>query len=159
MTFLLTILLLTSTVEQQLEDYVTEWMSTIRFCYSYDQRLEDAKSYIPIVVKYSEQYDVDPFLIAIVISEESSWRMRAVGKSNDTGLMQVIPRYFEQFDLTTADGQIHAGVSHLRKSLDQCGGNVEQALTYYKCNRCTPVHRKMRGRARRYRSDLWRFRK
>ena len=45
--------------------------------------------YSDIVEKYSEQYDLDPYLVLAVINVESRFRHEAVSPKNARGLMQI----------------------------------------------------------------------
>ncbi len=45
--------------------------------------------YQELVSKYSERYDIDPYLVFAVIKVESSFRHRAVSPKNARGLMQI----------------------------------------------------------------------
>lgn len=144
---------------QELDNYVVDFMSEIRLARSYPQRLTDAQGMIPIVLKYGERYNVDPLLTSTILRYEGSWRKGRKGARGEVGPMQVMPRYFKDFDLTTLDGQIHAGISHLRTSLDKCKGNVARALYYYASNKCvrTPP-RKFRWRANQYHKAVAKYR-
>lgn len=51
----------------------------------------NAKKYATLVVKHSKTYGVDPYTILAMIQIESNYNPNAVGSSNDTGLMQVLP--------------------------------------------------------------------
>lgn len=139
----------------EMDNYVLDYLSVIRLTRGYEQRLDDAQEMVTIALKYCEVYNVDPLLASIILRYEGSWRKDRKGTRGEVGPMQVMPKYFKQFDLTTLDGQIHAGVSHLRVSLDKCGGDVARALSNYAAGVCglgkskTPL-RKSRWRAQRY---------
>lgn len=45
--------------------------------------------YSELVQKYSEQYDLDPYLVFAIIKAESSFRHTAVSRKNARGLMQI----------------------------------------------------------------------
>ncbi|MCB2288711.1 lytic transglycosylase domain-containing protein [Clostridium sp. CS001] len=54
------------------------------------------KSFYPIkyenqIVKYSQRYNVDPFLVAAVIRTESNFNERAISHRGAYGLMQIMP--------------------------------------------------------------------
>jgi len=48
--------------------------------------------YHEYIEKYSQEYDVDPYLVLAVIKVESSFRHRAVSPKNAMGLMQITER-------------------------------------------------------------------
>lgn len=52
-------------------------------------RLRYPLEYSDIVEKYSEQYDLDPYLVLAVINVESRFRHEAVSPKNARGLMQI----------------------------------------------------------------------
>lgn len=69
-----------------------------------------------------------------------------------------MPKYFPQFDLTTLDGKVEAGVYHLRVSMDACGGSVAKMYQYYGSNRCGPVKGFARFRARQFYKAVRKYR-
>lgn len=143
---LLTIYLSISMI-QSIELYVEDWMTKIKHCKSYKTRLQKAKSYIPTLVRYSEYYDIDPWLSAIMVTRESGWKSYATGRKGEQGLLQLMPKFFKNYNLHNPIDQIHAGIKHLKKSKEICGNIPEKMLTYYKCNRCMPIDRKMKERS------------
>jgi hypothetical protein len=149
--------------QAELNHYISDYLSAIELTRSYPQRVDEALELRDIALKYCEQYNVDPLLASVIMRYEGSWRKGRVGTRGEVGPMQVMPKYFKQFDLTTLDGQIHAGVSHLRASLDACGGDVAQALSYYAANICGRGKRKVplskaRWRAKQYYKAVQRYR-
>lgn len=48
-------------------------------------------SYQTLIKKYSEKYDVDPYLVAAIINVESKFDKNAVSNKNARGLMQIAP--------------------------------------------------------------------
>lgn len=52
-----------------------------------------AQKYLPTVVKYASQYDLDPRLVLAVIYVESSFNPLARSHADAYGMMQLIPRY------------------------------------------------------------------
>jgi len=70
----------------------------------------------------------------------------------------LMPEHFKSFDLTTRDGQIAAGVSFWRQSLDTCD-TVEEAFNHYGTGgRCKPVYKFAKRRARHYRRAVKKYR-
>lgn len=145
--------------ETELTQYATNFLHTVRLTRGYGGRLAIANAMIPIVVKYCIQYDVDPLIAAVVMHKESSWGWKMRGALGEVGPMHVMPKYFKQFDLTTLDGQIEAGVSHLAVSRDTCGGNIAKIFQYYGSNRCGPISGFARHRQRVYYRAVKRYRK
>jgi hypothetical protein len=124
-------------------------------------RTEKALEALPAVLKYSEQYNVDPLLVACIISFESSWRPRPGGLA-EIGYMQIHPRWWPKgFDRETMEGQIGAGAWRLRAAFDKCP-SVERALTHYASGSCTPrtetTKKKIRYRKNYYMRMVERFR-
>jgi len=105
--------------------------------------------YAPLVVRFAQKYEIDPLLLAVVISCESSWRIDVIGKMGEHGLTQIhglAGRPFEH-DLHTAKGQIEAGARWLSIQIERCGGIVE-GLSAYMTGRC----KKIDSARRRYRA-------
>ena len=95
----------------QLQNFVVDWMEPIKNTKQYEKRLNDAVSYIPIIIKYSKQYEIDPFLATYILARESSFKMHGIGKAKgEKGLMQVHGLAAKNQNLKTADGQIKAGI-------------------------------------------------
>lgn len=46
---------------------------------------------LPLVVRYSRIYKVDPFLVMAIISTESNFHIYARGRKGEYGLMQIMP--------------------------------------------------------------------
>ena len=107
-----------------------------------------AKLFFPIeyrsyVVKYSEQYDLDPFLVFSVIRVESSFRPDAVSPKNAKGLMQIsdktgkwaaekinIKEYTSDM-LFNPEVNIMIGCWYLKQLIKQFDQNEEIALAAY----------------------------
>ena len=49
-------------------------------------------AYENIIVKYSEEYDIDPYLVASIINVESKYDKNAISKKEARGLMQISPQ-------------------------------------------------------------------
>jgi soluble lytic murein transglycosylase-like protein len=52
-----------------------------------------ACSYSKLVIKYSKQYKIDPYLLTALIQVESGWFPHVVSYAGACGLTQVIPKY------------------------------------------------------------------
>ena len=104
-----------------------------------------AIGYLPIVKRWADKTGLDPYLIATVISYESSWNYKALGKLEEFGLMQAHGRAARGFDLSTPEGQVGAGATWLAKGLKACKGSILGALSFYQTKgKCKPI-----GSARR----------
>ncbi len=107
-----------------------------------------ARIYFPLkyrnyVVKYLEQYDLDPFLVFSVIRVESSFRPDAISPRNAKGLMQVSDKTgkwaanvldikdFEVDRLFEPELNIRIGCWYLKSLLQQFGRNEDTALAAY----------------------------
>lgn len=51
----------------------------------------NANDWASLIVTNSQVYKVDPYVILAMIQVESQYDAKAVGKSNDTGLLQILP--------------------------------------------------------------------
>ena len=142
--------------EAELVSFVDEFHAGMKPRYA-----RKAKELIPYVLKHSEGYGVDPLLVAVIISRESSWR-HFDGALGERGPMHVLPsRWSKPYNLETIDGQIEAGCARLRAAMDKCP-SLERALTHYACGRCVSkseiTKRKIRSRVRFYQRSVERFR-
>jgi len=60
-------------------------------------RAEYACDQMNAVVKYSDEYDIDPALLTALIYVESRWEPKAKSKSGACGLTQVMPKFSRKF--------------------------------------------------------------
>lgn len=95
-----------------------------------------------LILRYSEQYDLDPSLVAGVIYTESRFRERAQSSAKARGLMQIIPETgaaiaealgepFDPENLFDSETSIRYGCFYLRQMLDRFDGNTAVALAAY----------------------------
>jgi soluble lytic murein transglycosylase len=87
--------------------------------------------------------NVDPYLLASLIRQESEFNPSAVSRANAYGLMQILPpegrelarqeglSHFETFQLLDPATNIRLGARYLRQTLDKFGGVIEYALAAY----------------------------
>ena len=157
---LLFMLLLTPNYQAEVTAYVEAFLHRVRLTRGFDTRREETLKLVPLVVKKSLEYDIDPLLTAVKAYRESSWQPNLTGRRGERGLLQVIPRYFKDHDLSKVEDQLDAGLSHLRKAIDICGGDVIQGLNYYGTAppRCKPILPFAKARYRRYRLAVRRYR-
>lgn len=107
----------------------------------------------PMIVTASEQYKVDPLLIAAMIRQESTYRSNVTSPAGAIGLTQVIPRYWQntcQGDLFDEYNNITCGTYILTK-YNESTGSWKKALAYYNVG---PTgynnNRKMKKQGKRY---------
>ena len=107
---------------------------------------------VSIVHQASIKYDVDPSLLLRIIRIESSFNPKAVGGSNSTGLMQIIPKYHKKRikgrNLFNPSVNVDVGAAFLAEKLDDCDGNARCALMKYNAS----------YRKKKYASDVLRVR-
>jgi soluble lytic murein transglycosylase len=91
----------------------------------------------------SAKNNLDPYLVASLIRQESEFNPSAVSKANACGLMQLLPsegkslarqegmEHFQTFQLFDPATNIRLGTRYLRRTLDKFGGVTEYALAAY----------------------------
>jgi len=99
-------------------------------------RLESALRHAKVVEFTAKLYGVDPLLVAVIVSCESSWRANATGRLGVKGLMQTHGAASKGFDTSTPEGQIESGVAWLRQGIRKCGEGP-RALAWYGGAGCT----------------------
>jgi soluble lytic murein transglycosylase len=87
--------------------------------------------------------NLDPYLVAAQIRQESEFNPAAVSRANALGLLQLLPSVgramaheegmsgFQTYQLFDPDTNIRLGTRYLRKTLDKFGGVTEYALAAY----------------------------
>jgi soluble lytic murein transglycosylase len=91
----------------------------------------------------SAKNDLDPYLVASLIRQESEFNPSAISHANAYGLMQLLPsvgkamareegmKNFDTFQLLDPATNIRLGTRYLRESLSKFGGVKEYALAAY----------------------------
>ena len=91
----------------------------------------------------SAKYNLDPYLVASLIRQESEFNPSAISYANAWGLMQLLPsvgrtmarqigmRDFRTYQLLDPETNIKLGTRYLRQMLDKFGGVKEYALAAY----------------------------
>ncbi len=91
----------------------------------------------------SAKNNLDPYLVASLIRQESEFNPSAISYANAYGLMQLLPSsgkalareegmgHFETFQLLDPETNIRLGTRYLRQMLDRFGGVQEYALAAY----------------------------
>lgn len=102
------------------------------------------------IERHSKQYDLDPFLVAALIRQESLFDPLAVSPVKAIGLMQVMPstgrelsrkvgiRPFRTSMLKNPDVSIRLGTYYLQRQLSTFQGSVEETLAAYNAGPSRP---------------------
>ena len=134
--------------------YLMDWTKNLAM-----RHWRRAAKHIASAAHWSTYYNVDPLLVSVTITLESSWDPNAQGDIGEIGLMQLhSPEAKRGFDLTDPNQQIEAGVKWLRTCIDQCGGDVRQGVNKYATGECKKPWGKLDYRMRRYRRAVRLFR-
>ena len=144
---------------EELRAYITDFMQPISKTRIYKRRLKAALELVPVVVTHARLQEIDPLLVAVVISFESSWDFTAVGKLGERGLMQLHGPPTRGFDMSDPVQQIAAGCAHLARALEFCKGDLPGALSRYGTGgECRPVARFVKWRLRAYQRAVRKYR-
>ncbi|MDU9693569.1 NlpC/P60 family protein [Priestia aryabhattai] len=87
-----------------------------------------------LILKYADEYDMDPVLIASVIKKESDFKPNKPSPAGALGLMQFMPGTAPEWgvtDRTDPDQSIKGGTRYLKSLIDSFDGSVPQALYAY----------------------------
>jgi len=113
-------------------------------------QLEFPRPYWEEIENDSRANEIDPYLTASLIRQESEFNTNAVSKANAWGLMQLLPstgkslakkkgdKHFSANELLNPTTNLALGTVDLRLSIDRYGGQVEYALAAYNAGD-TPV--------------------
>jgi len=136
-------------------------------------RAEYACQHMEAVVKYSEEYNIDPVTLTSLIYVESRWTPEAKSKSGACGLTQVIPKFSRKFGYVGCrqlqrdpDMSIRKGAQILHHWIYKYGrGDISIGLCGYNSGyRCRGKSRKENKKGVRYaklvlkmhrKIDLW----
>lgn len=92
---------------------------------------------------YSRQNDLDPYLVAALIRQESEFNVAAISRAKAYGLMQVLPstgrqlarelhiRRFSTRDLLTPNRNLQLGTRYFRWLMNSLGEHEEQVLAAF----------------------------
>jgi len=86
-------------------------------------RAEYACEHMDTVVKYSEEYNIDPVILTALIYVESRWNPKVKSKAGACGLTQVIPKFSRKFG--------YVGCSRLQKDPALAIRKGAQILSYW----------------------------
>ncbi|MGI8899232.1 MAG: lytic transglycosylase [Pyrinomonadaceae bacterium] len=106
------------------------------------------------------RFGVDPYLVFLVIEQESHFRSRAVSPKGARGLMQLMPGTARRFGVRSpfdAQENIRGGTQYLKELMAMFGGRVDLALASYnagegavmKYGRSIPPYRETREYVKR----------
>ena len=95
-----------------------------------------------LVERAAAEHGLDPYLLAAVIRQESTFRPTVVSRAGAQGLMQLMPQTAREVArrsgmswdsryLGSADANLHLGAAHLASLLRQFDGRVVPALAAY----------------------------
>ncbi len=95
-----------------------------------------------LILAEAQKYGLDPFLLAAVIRQESTFRAEVTSRAGARGLMQLMPTTasylagqlglaWDESLLGVADANLHLGAAHLASLLDRYGGERTYALAAY----------------------------
>jgi soluble lytic murein transglycosylase len=98
--------------------------------------------YWDLVERFAHEERLDPYLVAALIRQESTFNARVRSRAGARGLMQIMPatgkiiareqrRRYRSSDLYKPDVNIRFGTHYFRKMLDRFGGRVDYALASY----------------------------
>jgi len=137
----------------ELEEYVKDWTRDLG-----PKGKQRALDQIDNVLRSATAHGIDHLLLAVMISKESSWNFRAVGKRGEVGLLQVHTRFAKKgFDLTQSAQQIEAGATWLKKCITRCG-TVRGGVNAYTTDSCTAPWRGLGHRMSAYRAAVKKYR-
>ena len=86
------------------------------------------------IVEIARVYDLDPAIVAAIISVESDFNPRAVSRKGARGLMQLMPATAEALGVVNIHDpweNIEGGARYFREKLDRFGGDFRLALAAY----------------------------
>ena len=88
----------------------------------------------PIVARWSQEYNVDPCLVAAVVQIESAGDCNSVSRDGAMGLMQLMPETCADFGVDNPydpDQNVRGGTALLAKDLRRYHGSFRKALAAY----------------------------
>ena len=93
---------------------------------------EEVRYWTPFIVRWAEEYGLDPNLVATVMQIESCGYVRARSRAGAMGLFQVMPYHFaEGEDPYDPETNARRGLNYLKRAWDHTGGDVRLTLAVY----------------------------
>lgn len=98
------------------------------------------QEYVSDVLDAAKEEGIDPLLLAVTISAESSWIENVRGDKGEIGLCQIMPKspFAKGKDLATRQGLLRACSSVLKHCSDKCGTVIGTFTCYQTTGRCAP---------------------
>ncbi len=99
-----------------------------------DARVWSRPALEAIVHEAARQEDLDPRLVASLVTVESGWNPTAVSHKGALGLMQLMPATAARLDVDDAfdpHDNVRGGVAELARLIDRYAGNLNLALAAY----------------------------
>jgi soluble lytic murein transglycosylase len=100
-------------------------------------------NYWPLITRYSTEHQLDPYMMAALIAQESTFTADVKSPANAYGLMQIVPATGRQYArslrltkkfsigmLTTADTNLKMGTAYFADLVRQFGGAHYALATY-----------------------------
>jgi soluble lytic murein transglycosylase len=107
------------------------------------QRVRFPINYWPLIKRYASERDLDPYMVAALINQESTFTADVRSGANAYGLMQLLPSTGRQYArslhfnrrfsigmLTTADTNLRMGTAYFSDLVRQFGGAHYALATY-----------------------------
>ncbi len=92
----------------------------------------EVRYWTPFILRWAEEYDFDPNLVATVMQIESCGYVRARSRAGAMGLFQVMPYHFaEGEDPYDPETNARRGLNYLKRAWDHTGGDVRLTLAAY----------------------------
>ncbi|HMF90485.1 MAG TPA: transglycosylase SLT domain-containing protein [Candidatus Angelobacter sp.] len=110
--------------------------------------------------KHSSDHQLDPYLVASLIRQESEFNPTAVSRANAMGLMQLLPHvgknlakeaklhHFSTDDLLTPGVNMQLGTRYFKRTVDHYDGQVAYALAAYNAGENRVAEWRSRGNYR-----------
>jgi len=116
-----------ATTEENPSPQITAFISRYR---DSDEAAEISNS----ILRYSEEYDVNPKLVAALIARESKFNNRAISSSGAIGLGQLLPSTAKNLkvdDPYDIDQNVRGTVRYMKSMLDRFSGDAASAIAAY----------------------------
>lgn len=93
---------------------------------------DEVKYWEEDILRWSENFNLDPNLVATVIQIESCGDPRAISRAGALGLFQVMPYHFSSQDQPLLpEDNARTGLAYLAKSFELAGGNLPKGFAGY----------------------------
>lgn len=143
--FLSVVVIVEANEEDDIADYISDYLRI------YSKRRHASIKLVPYLVEQSRRYNIDPWLVAVTVSSESSWVSSARGRIGEAGLTQVHGFCAKGANLNTHHGQLLAGIKCLAHAHDKCDSTLH-VINAYLTGKCSPVIKTARRRYKKYKN-------